>query len=609
MASYIDSTNAGNYSVFNTANNYILDTFMQFQDIQASEKPEIEELQGLLVKASPTSNDLARITVLRLKYIDKIPNCNDWNKFCACLVNMQLFMTTQVQGYITTAQNGFNATLAKFSDKGMYDNSITYQQWNTLTYSGQTYRSKQDINLNHTPIGDITDLWWALTAKQGSQGIGIGLVPMGVYNNSTSYLINQLVSDSGSLYYCINPTTGNAPSTSPTYWQIFQANVAPVIQNTIPTALSNGLIWIDSSTSQNIMKYWNGTVWKILGNMASNIAITDAGNIIIATNVEDALQEITGSGRTTETIKNTSDKIGVLSNLTTTDKSNLVNAVSEVKTQVNSHLADKTKHIPYITTTNSGNTYSAVLGLTSLVDGQPAKVKCNADSTGNVLLNPDGLGNKSVVKANGVAVTNWKANGIYTMAYNITTGNFILQGEGGSGDAIASDLLLGKKASTDAGDIVGTKDLSNLLSSNILNGVSIGGVTGNVVAITLNVGDATVVEDTTVYTTKSTSPVQFGKKITMLLGGNVRIKFSIYTSSTAQNTTLESKGQIYKNGVAVGTIQQNAYNYAVAFSQDFSCVPGDYFQIYMFTTSATYTTYLTDFQCAFLVPAGIATIA
>ncbi len=95
------------------------------------------------------------------------------------------------------------------------------------------------------------------------------------------------------------------------------------------------------------------------------------------------------------------------------------------------HSADISKHVPYAVTTNVNNAYSATLGLTELIDGQRVQIKCNADSTGNVTFNPDGIGTKNVVKANGTQVANWKANGIYTLAYNATTGNFILQGEGG----------------------------------------------------------------------------------------------------------------------------------------------------------------------------------
>jgi len=112
--------------------------------------------------------------------------------------------------------------------------------------------------------------------------------------------------------------------------------------------------------------------------------------------------------------------------------------------------------VPYGVCTNSGNNYSVTLQTAlNLTDGASFSFKCNADSTGAVNINPSATGLKPIVKSSGTAVTNLKANGIYTVRYNVTTGNFILQGEGASGNATSSDLLSGKTATTDAGEIAG----------------------------------------------------------------------------------------------------------------------------------------------------------
>lgn len=112
----------------------------------------------------------------------------------------------------------------------------------------------------------------------------------------------------------------------------------------------------------------------------------------------------------------------------------------------------------YGTTTGSANTYALTLSPapTTLVDGLAICAKINIQNTGASTINVNGLGAKSILDSKGNAMTadKLKANTPYTMRYNGT--NFILQGEGASGDAIASDLRLGKTASTDAGDIVGT---------------------------------------------------------------------------------------------------------------------------------------------------------
>jgi hypothetical protein len=121
-----------------------------------------------------------------------------------------------------------------------------------------------------------------------------------------------------------------------------------------------------------------------------------------------------------------------------------------------SHLADYTLQVPYAgITTGSANTYAiSTPTITSLTAGMAISVKFNVDSTGASTLNWSSKGAKGIKKSNGANVTNLKVTGIYTLRYDGT--NFILQGEGGSGNAAASDLLSGKTASTDAGDITGT---------------------------------------------------------------------------------------------------------------------------------------------------------
>jgi hypothetical protein len=122
------------------------------------------------------------------------------------------------------------------------------------------------------------------------------------------------------------------------------------------------------------------------------------------------------------------------------------------------HQADYVQHPGAAASTNSGNAYSVTLNPapTAYVDRLGIVVTINADSTGASTLNVNGLGAKGLKKANGNDVTNLKANGVYTFRYNSTTGNFILQGEGGSGTATAADILSGKTAATDTGDVTGS---------------------------------------------------------------------------------------------------------------------------------------------------------
>jgi hypothetical protein len=125
---------------------------------------------------------------------------------------------------------------------------------------------------------------------------------------------------------------------------------------------------------------------------------------------------------------------------------------------VDTHLADYVRQAGYGTTAGVASTYTLTLSpaLTSYTAGVGVTVKINIANTGASTINVNGLGAKSILDSKGNAMTTGKLrlNGVYTLRYDGT--NFILQGEGGSGNAVASDLLSGKTASTDAGDVVGT---------------------------------------------------------------------------------------------------------------------------------------------------------
>lgn len=208
-------------------------------------------------------------------------------------------------------------------------------------------------------------------------------------------------------------------------------------------------------------------------------------------------------------------KLNTSTNSTSTSEAATPSAVKEVNDKVNEHSADTVSHVPYAVATGVANTYAVTLNPapTAYVDGMAVSVKIPVDSTGTSTLNVNGLGAKALKKANGNDVTNLKANGVYTFRYNASTGNFILQGEGGSGNAQPSDVLSGKTFTNDSGEQTGTmpnigaititpstadqtipagyhngngvvKGDPDLIPANIKQGVNIFGVVGSLLPLT-----------------------------------------------------------------------------------------------------------------------------
>lgn len=121
------------------------------------------------------------------------------------------------------------------------------------------------------------------------------------------------------------------------------------------------------------------------------------------------------------------------------------------------HSNNATLHIPYAVAGGGANVYTArINGVSEYVEGMALSIKILAQNTGASTININGLGARSIIKANGgtVGSGNLKAGSIYTLRYNGTA--FILQGEGGAGNAVVSDVLSGKTFTNDSGELTGS---------------------------------------------------------------------------------------------------------------------------------------------------------
>jgi len=134
--------------------------------------------------------------------------------------------------------------------------------------------------------------------------------------------------------------------------------------------------------------------------------------------------------------------------------------LSAIDTKISTHLADDVNHIRSAVDTGTANAKIVTLNPAPTVykDLMGITFKNTAQNTGAVTINVNGLGAKSIVKSNGSALTSGflKVGSIYTLRYNATTASFILQGEGGGGNAQPSDVLMGKTFTNDTGEFVGT---------------------------------------------------------------------------------------------------------------------------------------------------------
>lgn len=319
---------------------------------------------------------------------------------------------------------------------------------------------------------------------------------------------------------------------------VIQANITDQRLNTLLCGIVHGTV--DQVDTATIFNQYQAALNSFETTQQADFeawvaSLQDILDADTAGNLLNLINGLAGTGRTTETVKGVSDAL-------------------------NTHKADYTLQVPFGgTTTGSANTYAiATPAITALTIGMAISVKFNVDSTGASTLNWNGKGAKGIKKSNGSDVTNLKSTGIYTLRYDGT--NFILQGEGASGNALASDLLSGKTASTDAGDITGTLNLYTASS------------------------DIAVYSDTNQYTRDSPSPTVATAYKNFRVNFQGSFRLSVDVESLSISTCLGL--QIYINDTAVGTQHYAKSSAFVTYTEDFTVNVGDKVSIYMWSSDS-----------------------
>lgn len=108
----------------------------------------------------------------------------------------------------------------------------------------------------------------------------------------------------------------------------------------------------------------------------------------------------------------------------------------------------------------------------------------------------------------------------------------------------------------------------NFIAANIKSGSSVFGLVGSAPPPILLEAKASR------YTASGAATV---KKVTMNVTATITISFD-FSSSTGGVT---ANGQIFKNGVAAGTLRSNSTINVFTYSENFDCVPGDVFELRM----------------------------
>lgn len=283
--------------------------------------------------------------------------------------------------------------------KNIYSTGTTYYYGDIVVDSlnQNAYFSIADNNINNALTN--TSYWSLLVTTTNMISSLNNYQFLGTYNAATAYVVNNQVSYNGSTYICISNTTGNAP-TNTSYWGLFaaagsvgsvnsaNADISVANPTTTPTLTLNsgvganqiakrdangniqniGYAVTNISVNTNLTLAQSGIINVTTGTSNITVTLPDAttsqvvftirkadsgsGQVIINTTSAQTIDGVTNktlisqyatitvvssAGSWLVDVHNNLDKIGTLSNLTTTNKSNLASAVNEVTNSVDTN--------------------------------------------------------------------------------------------------------------------------------------------------------------------------------------------------------------------------------------------------------------------------------
>ncbi|EGL20015.1 MULTISPECIES: hypothetical protein [unclassified Paenibacillus] len=116
-----------------------IDEFQRHYELQAQDIPGVQRFQELKLKANRTPAEETELANLTVQYREKFISADDFNRFQDALVNMEIFIKDNVEGYILTKQGEFTtyvdiATNTVQATKDSALQTIEQKKENVITY-------------------------------------------------------------------------------------------------------------------------------------------------------------------------------------------------------------------------------------------------------------------------------------------------------------------------------------------------------------------------------------------------------------------------------------------------------------------------------------------
>jgi hypothetical protein len=156
MATNMTSDLVPKWTSFTTDNNLELDSFIVFKDVDKAHSDMIDRYYELKNKQYTTADEKAEMTSLEVNLQEYLPTSDTWNKLCACILGMQMYMRDGCVVFYEQKKKEFEDLLSNYRDVGDWNNTKTYAYGNLVRHNQLGFLSISDNNLNNEPNSEVS---------------------------------------------------------------------------------------------------------------------------------------------------------------------------------------------------------------------------------------------------------------------------------------------------------------------------------------------------------------------------------------------------------------------------------------------------------------------
>ena len=171
------------------------------------------------------------------------------NLISSGILDLEQRYNNSVPVFLSNLSSEYFILIDNFIKKGTWNAAVQYQKFNFVVYNSEIYMCLQQPPIGTLPTDTGYWMYFGLLGIQGAPGVDVSVKY--AWNVSNTYFTNDIVTYNSNIYVAKKESTGIAPGTDESAWQIFIA-LTPgqiYVSPTEPEKKIQNSVWFKTDTN------------------------------------------------------------------------------------------------------------------------------------------------------------------------------------------------------------------------------------------------------------------------------------------------------------------------------------------------------------------------